>query len=139
MSWEDCKVEIATDAAFTYKTDISGSTNKITTSGGEIETAKAYTHGTLTPLVGYGAAAERTVEVGVVYSESATEGFFLAESYYTNKSDVWLRVYPAGTGKYFTTSVGRIMSPPQIEGEAGKPDYVVTSFTITCSTLTWSS
>jgi len=35
--------------------------------------------------------------------------------------------------------VGRIMSPPQIEGEAGKPDYVVTSFTITCSTLTWSS
>ena len=139
MSWENAKVEIATDAAFTYKTDISGSTNKVTTSGGEIETAKVYTHGTMTPIVGYGAAGERTVEIGVVYSETDTEAYFLADDYYTNSDDVWLRVTPDGVSgtKRFKTSVGRIMSPPQIEGEAGNPDFVVTTFQVTCSTITW--
>jgi len=138
ISWEDCKVEIATDVAFSYKTDISGSTNKITTSGGDIEVAKVYTHGTMAPIVGYGAAGERTVEVGAVYTAEANEAFLLADGYYTSKTDVWLRVYPAGTGKYFTTSIGRIMAPPQISGEAGKADFVVTTFTVSCSTITWA-
>jgi hypothetical protein len=138
MSWEDCKVEIATDAGFSYKQDISGSTNKITTSGGEITTAEVYTHGTLTPIVGYGAAAKRTVEVGVVYTETTNEAFYLADQYYTNKTDVYLRVYPTGSGKAFTTSIGRVMAPPQISGEAGKPDFVVTTFSITCASISWA-
>jgi len=139
MSWENAKVEIATDAAFTYGTDISGSTNKVTTTGGEITSATVFTHGTLTPIIGYGAAGERTVEIGAVYSESDTEAYFLADDYYTNSDDVWVRVTPDGVAgtKRFKTSVGRILTPPQIEGEAGKPDFVVTSFTVSCSAITW--
>lgn len=139
MSWENAKVEFSTDAAFTYVTDISGSSNKVTTSGGEISKATAYTHGTLTPLIGYGAAGERTVEIGVLYTESDTESYFLASDAYDNKDDIWLRVTPDAVAglKRFVTSIGRIMTPPQIPGEAGKPDFVQTSFTLTCSALTW--
>jgi hypothetical protein len=136
MSWEDCKVEFATSSG-SYS-DISGSTNKVTTTGGDISKVEAYTHGTLTPLVAYGAAAAREIEIGVVYTETTGEAFQVAESAYTNKSDVWIRVTPAGSGKAFTTSVGRILSPPQISGEAGKPDFVMTTFKVACSTITWA-
>ena len=138
MSWENAKIEWATDAAFAYVTDISGSTNKVTTSGGEITTATAFTHGTLTPLVAYGAAGLMTIEVGVLYTEVATEAFRLAIDAYKNKTSIWLRITPNGVSgtRRFTSSIGRIMAPPVVSGEAGKPDFVLSSFKLTCSALT---
>lgn len=138
MSWENAKVEIATDAAFAYVTDISGSTNKVDTSGGELSKATAYTHGTQAPLLAYGAAGEMTITVGALYTEVATEAFLKTDGLYRAKTDCWLRITPnAVSGMYrFVSSVGRILTPPQIAGEAGKPDFVTTSFVFTCSTLT---
>jgi hypothetical protein len=138
MSWENAKVEIATDAAFAYKTDISGSTNKVDTSGGDIETVTAYTHGTMSPLVAYGAAGEITVDVSTYYTEVSTEAFLKADTLYRAGTDCWLRITPDGVaGTYrFVSSVGRIVGPPLINGEAGKADFVTTSFKFVCSTLT---
>ena len=140
MSWMNAKVEISVDAAFTTPTDLSGSTNTVTTGGGEIARATASTHGDKAPLVGYGSAAERTVEVGTLYTEVATEAFMLADQYYEDETPVYLRVTPDDTvagQRRFKTSVGRILTPPQIVGEAGSAEFVQTTFTLTCATITW--
>jgi hypothetical protein len=138
MSWENAKVEIATDAAFAYVTDLSGSTNKVDTSGGEIEQVTAYTHGTMSPLVAYGAAGEMTIDVQALYTEVVTEAFLKADALYRAGTDCWLRITPDGVaGTYrFVSSVGRIVAPPLINGEAGKADFVMSSFKFVCSTLT---
>jgi hypothetical protein len=138
MSWENAKVEIATDAAFAYVTDISGSTNKVDTSGGEITTEKAYTHGTMSPLIAYGAAGEMTIDVQALYTEVTTEAWLKTDALYRAKTDCWLRITPDGVaGTYeYVSSVGRIVSPPQINGEAGAAKFVTGSFKFVCSTLT---
>jgi hypothetical protein len=137
LSWENTKLEFSPDNS-TW-TDISGSTNSVEDSGGEIDVNKLYTHGTTTPIVGYGKKAEHKVSVNVVYTETAGEAWALLSAAYEAQSNAYLRWSPKGgtSGqRRFTTGVGRITKLPYPSGKAESSDPVQISCELTCAVVT---
>ena len=133
MSWEDAYVEVAVTTNSTFY-DISGSTNTVDATGGDVATATAYTHGTFEPLVGYGPAALVEVNVNALYTEVSGEAFDRIRTAYKNRSDVWLRWTPkgnVGSVKRYVTTTGRITKFKDPSGEAGTANFVVMPFTVT--------
>ncbi len=128
ISWEIAELEMSTDGPSTW-TNISGSTNQVDNTGGDVATAVAYTHTSFTPLVGYGPAALRQIHITGLYTEITGEAFTLLRNAYRNRTDIWLRFEPKGiyTGTYkFTTHTrGRITSFKEPSGQAGTANFVV--------------
>lgn len=127
ISWEIAELEMSTDGPSTW-INISGSTNQVDNTGGDVATAVAYTHTSFVPLVGYGPAALRQIHVTGLYTESATESFKYLRDAYQNRTDIWLRFSPkgiySGTKKYTTRTRGRITSFKEASGQAGTANFV---------------
>lgn len=128
ISWELAELEISTDGPSTW-VNVSGSTNQVDNTGGDIATAVAYTHTSLEPLVGYGAKALRQAHILGLYTEDSLEGFEKLRSAYNNRTDIWLRLSPkgiyTGTKRFVTATRGRITSFKEPSGQAGTANFVV--------------
>ncbi len=127
ISWELAELEISTDGPSTW-VNVSGSTNRVEFSGGNVATAVAYTHTSLVPLVGYGAAALRAIAIDGLYTESSQEAFDLLRNCYYNRTDIWLRLSPkgiyTGTKRFRTGKRGRITQWKDPSGQAGTANFV---------------
>ena len=138
ISWELNQLEISTDGPSTW-TDVSGSTNQVDNTGGDVSTAVAYTHTQMSPLVGYGPAALREVHITGLYTDSATEAFELLRAAYKNRTDIWVRYTPKGvtTGnkRYVTDTRGRITKFKEPSGSAGDAKFVTLDATWTGATM----
>lgn len=128
ISWEIAELEMSTDGPSTW-VNISGSTNQVDNTGGDIATAVAYTHTSLIPLVGYGAAALRQIHIMGLYTEDQNEAFKKLRDAHYARTDIWLRFSPkgiyTGTKKYTTHTRGRITSFKEPSGQAGTANFVV--------------
>jgi hypothetical protein len=137
MTWENTKLEFSTDNS--SWTDISGSTNSVEDSGGEIDISKLFTHGTATPIVGFGKKTEHKIAVNVIYTETAGESWAILSAAYEANSDAYFRWSPAGgtSGKKrYTTSKGRITKLPYPSGKSESSDPVQISAELTCASVT---
>jgi hypothetical protein len=137
LSWENTKLEFSTDG--NTWTDVSGSTNSVEDSGGEIDVNKLYTHGASTPIVGYGKKAEHKIAVNVVYTETAGEAWALFSAAYEGSSNAYFRWSPKGGSagqRRFTTAVGRITKLPYPSGKAEASDPVQISCELTTPSVT---
>lgn len=128
ISWEIAELEMSTDGPSTWA-NISGSTNQVDNTGGDVATAVAYTHTSFTPIVGYGPAALRQIHIMGLYTEDSNEAFKKLRDAYYNRTDIWLRFSPkgiyTGTKKYTTHTRGRITSFKEPSGQAGTANFVV--------------
>jgi hypothetical protein len=132
LTWDNTKLEFSTDGS--VWTDISGSTNSVEDSGGEIDTNKLFTHGTATPIMGYGKKSEHKVSVNIVYTETAGESWALLSAAYENNTAAYFRWSPKGGSagqKRFTTGAGRITKLPYPSGKAESSDPVQISVELT--------
>lgn len=127
ISWEIAELEMSTDGPSTW-VNISGSTNQVDVTGGDVATAVAYTHTSLEPLVGYGAMALRQVHITGLYTEDSLEAFERLRTAYYNRTDMWLRVSPkgiyTGTKRFVTNRKGRITAFKEPSGQAGTANFV---------------
>lgn len=128
ISWELAELEISTDGPSTWA-NVSGSTNQVDQTGGDVATAVAYTHTQLIPLVGFGAAALREIHITGLYTEITAEAFKKLRDCYYNRTDTWLRVTPkgitSGNKRYVTARAGRITKFKEPSGQAGTANFVV--------------
>jgi hypothetical protein len=137
LTWENTKLEFSTDGA--AWTDISGSTNTVEDSGGEIDTNKLFTHGTATPILGYGKKSEHKIAVNVVYTETAGEAWALLSTAYEANSAAYFRWSPRGGSagqRRFTSSIGRITKLPYPSGKSEDSAPVQISAELTCASVT---
>ncbi len=127
ISWELAELEISTDGPSTW-TNISGSTNQVDNTGGDVATAVAYTHTNMNPLVGFGAKALRETHITGLYTEISNEAFEILRNCYNNRTDTWLRVSPkgiyAGKKRFVTARAGRITKFKDPSGQAGTANFV---------------
>ena len=127
ISWELAELEMSTDGPSTW-INISGSTNQVDNTGGDVATAVAYTHTSFTPLVGYGPAALRQIHVTGLYTEITDEAFTRLRNAYKNRTNIWLRFSPkgiyTGTYRFVTHTAGRITSWKEPSGQAGTANFV---------------
>lgn len=127
ISWELAELEMSTDGPSTW-INISGSTNQVDVTGGDVATAVAYTHTSLNPLVGYGAKALRELHITGLYTEDTNEAFEKLRNAYENRTNIWLRVHPkgiyGGTKSFVTARAGRITKFKDPSGQAGTASFV---------------
>lgn len=128
ISWELAELEMSTDGPSTW-VNVSGSTNQVDNTGGDVATAVAYTHTSLDPLVGYGAKALREIHIMGLYTEDTNEAFEKLRAAYENRTDIWLRFSPkgiySGTKRFVTARRGRITKFKPPSGQAGTANFVV--------------
>lgn len=135
------KVEISTNG--TAWTDISGHSNKVTPSGGDRQTGKAYTFDGEKPIVKVGKMNERQTRVDIIYTEQTNDAFETARAQFetTGGGVMYARWSPAGgaAGKFqYTTDAGFVQdfSFPEVDSEANGP--IKTFFVIQHAALTKS-
>lgn len=127
ITLRNVKAEISTDG--TTWTDISGTFNSLTNSGGEVITGEAYTADGELPLVGIGKKGLTETTLKVVYTETAGDAWRKFFDAYKNGSDIYFRYSPKGgsTGDLrFTSGKGFVTTPAYPGGEVseGTPQMV---------------
>lgn len=135
MSWEFAELEMSTDGPSTW-VNINSATNQVDNVGGDVATATAFTHTSFIPLVGFGPAALREINLAGLYTESNTEAFYLIRNAYKTRLSVWLRFTPKGISsgnKKYTTTQGRITKFKDPSGSAGTANFVLLQATWTGS------
>lgn len=135
MSWEFAELEMSTDGPSTW-ININNATNQVDNVGGDVATATAFTHTSFIPLVGYGPAALREINLMGLYTENNAEAFYLVRQAYKNRSNTWLRFTPKGISsgnKRYVTTQGRITKFKDPSGQAGTANFVVLQATWTGS------
>ena len=120
-------------------TEVTGSGNSVSKSGGERESGSARTFGYTAPIVKYGGKAPLRYTIRGVYSEKAAEAYLLAQAAYDNDTDFYFRYSPGGgdSGDLgFTASAGKVMNPPYPDGSADTPDPILIEFDVEFASLT---
>lgn len=142
MSFVDCEIRFSTNNS--DWTDISGSANGITVSGGERQSGEEYTYDGDVAVVTAGKRGPVTVDVNAIYTESATESFNLAWTQYTTADggSAWLDWSPDGGDSAdwrYSTNTGVVINalPPGGEAAPGAPATI--SFQIKCSEVSKSA
>jgi hypothetical protein len=136
-SFKDVVLEYSTGG--TTFTDISGVMNSIEVNGGDRKSGEAWTASGDTPIVTFGKREPIEVNVKVVYSESATEGFQLAYAAKSNGTTWYLRWAPKGstTGNYrYTTGAGQVISCPEPGGPVESGEPILATFKFRCAAVT---
>jgi hypothetical protein len=145
MSFKDCEVKYTTDGGTTW-TDASGFASVVTVSGGERNSAEAYTFDGDVAIIGKGKRAPLNVTATVIYTEGSTDPFSVLLPYYQAGSSVGLRWTPRGlssaSGEWvytstYTGSVFKSLSYPAGEANSANPLTVqVTVLTPSIATST---
>jgi hypothetical protein len=131
------QIEISTDN--NTWTDISGESNSIDLSGGEISTGEEYTAEGELPLVGIGKKSLTEAKVKVVYVEgnsSAWQTFFDA---YSDGTEIYLRYAPKGNAEgnnRFTSGKGFVTSPVYPKGSVAEAKPVMCELSFKCPGFT---
>ncbi len=135
------KVEISVNG--TAWTNISGHSNKVTPSGGDRQTGKAYTFDGEYPIVKVGKKNERQTRVDIIYTEQTADAFEVARAQFdaVGGGVMYARWSPAGgsAGNYlYTTDAGFVQdfSYPEVDSEGNGP--IKTFFVIQHATITKS-
>lgn len=120
------KVEISTNGS--SWTDISGHANKVSPSGGDRQTGKAYTFDGEYPIVKVGKMNERETRVDIIYTEETNDAFEKARAQFeaAGGGTMYARWSPAGgsVGEFlFTTDAGFVkdFSYPEVDSEGNGP------------------
>ncbi|HUV67128.1 MAG TPA: hypothetical protein VMW24_24785 [Sedimentisphaerales bacterium] len=80
-------------------TDISGSSNALTPSGGDHMTGYTHSFGEFhDPLTGIGKVEPASVVARAIYTEEDEESTDLFQGFYENETRIWMRYRPAGAG-----------------------------------------
>lgn len=140
ITFRNCVVEFSTNGS--SWTAVSGSVGKVAMSGFDVDTGNAHVFDGSTPLLGRGKRKVGKVTVDAIYTEVASEAWDMANTAYTNDSDLYMRITPKGatTGnKRYTTSAGIVTSAPIPDGDADKGDITKVQLTIECATYTVSN
>ena len=137
------RVEVATDAACTPWTDISGYGASVAVSGGDRAFGTQHTFDGDTPIVKAGKRAERLVTVRYAYTEEADPAPFekLRAQYETEcGGGLCVRWFPKGKGaaanfKFETgnTFISKFSLP---EGDAESTDIVMGEFEVPAASIT---
>ena len=121
-------------------TDISGTASSVTPSGFARQSGESYTFDGDHAVIGAGKREPIELEVNIVYTELAGEGFALvwAEFDADDGDSLWVRYSPGGgdTGDAaYTSTTGVILTclPPATEAAPGDP--LMTSFTVKCASV----
>jgi len=137
----NAKIELSTDGGSTW-TDISGSSNKLTPSGGEMRTSGTHPTGVEDPKLTAGGKELINVAITAYYTETANEARELLEDAYQNRKDARVRWSPKGgnTGdKQVVTGAGYCTTPSFIGGEGGSSDALMIDVVIVAETYTEST
>lgn len=138
------KVEISTDGGATW-TDISGFFTAWNPDGGERDTGEAYVATDDTAVMGVGKRKPWKVDIGIVYTEGASDAWALLEAAWRNATPTRLRVSPRGGNSgdnVFTfgeDGMGYITKAALPGGEVSSADPVVVQFTYTAPDYTVST
>lgn len=135
-------IEASTDG--TTWTDISGSANKVTPSGGEQMIGEQHVAvGNYPIVVGSNKVGSITVEVSIVYTETAGEAFQTVWARYEGAAkSIYLRWSPKGGAvgdeRYFcANNAGTAIAAPIVsclppEMESGSSDIALATFSVQC-------
>jgi len=137
ITLRNMKVEVSTDNS-TW-TNISGESNSIAISGGEIGSGEAYTAEGNLPLVGIGKVGLTEAKVKVIYVETSGSAWNTFFDAYVNGSDVYMRYSPKGgsTGNLmFTSGKGFVVSPVYPQGEVSDGNPTMCELTFKCPGFT---
>lgn len=142
MSCVNATIEVSTDGA--VWTDISGSTNKIEPGGGNRLTGESYTFDGDGSIVTSGKRETTDINIAVIYSETAAEGFEYVRSAFENVTLLYIRYSPAGGGvgtAMYSADPGYVIEfqYPAIEASEGGPimcEFVVKTSKIVRSVVT---
>lgn len=136
---KNCKVEFSADASTWV--DISDESNSVTMSGFEIETEATPIFGESKKVQTVGGYGMGTITVRAMYAETTSGAWGLANTAYTNRSNLYVRWSPRGgsTGYYkFTSDAGVVKSPVWPVGEDGAaaimPEVVIETTGVTQGT-----
>ncbi len=140
ISAKSYKVEVGTAGTTTW-TDISGTFNQVTVSGGDRNVGEAYTADGDVALLGRGKRKPYEVDVKCIYTEITGEAFKVIHDLHVTAggADAYVRLTPKGTatGDYrYTSSVGTITSCGIPQGEVSKGEVIMFNFKATVADLT---
>ncbi len=131
------KVEVSSDNS--NWTDVSGESNSIDISGGEIGTGEAYTADGDLPLVGIGKIALTEAKLKVIYVETSGSAWNTFFDAYVNGTDLYLRYSPKGGAVgdlRFTSGKGFVTSPVYPKGEVADGTPTMCELTFKCPGFT---
>ena len=140
LSPQDLHVGFSTDGS--AWTEVTGSANSVEVSGGERQSGSTRTFQSTAPIVKYGGKESLTVTVRGVYSETADEAYLLAQAAYDNDTALYVRWSPGGgdSGDLgYTTSEGKVMTPPYPSGAADTPDPMLVEIAVEVASVTQAS
>lgn len=140
ISCVNATIEVSTDGS--VWTDISGSTNKIEPSGGNRLTGESYTFDGDGSIVTAGKRETTDINISVIYTETAGEGFEYVRSAFENVTQLYLRYSPAGGASgdaMYTADPGVVteFGYPAIEASEGGP--IMCEFVLKTSKLVQST
>ena len=118
-------------------TDISGSVNSVTPSGGGRQSGEAYSFDGDHAVVGSGKREPLEIEVNSIYTELAGEAFVVAWTEFDadDGDSFWLRWVNTSGGDTYTSDTGILLSclPPSAEAAPGDP--LAASLTLKCAQI----
>lgn len=114
--------------------DISGFSNKLDVSGGNLAISSMNTWSTDTPIVTPGKKDRITLKVAILYTEGATDPITKLRTAYESTQVVRIRWSPSGSGSghqnYTSGSHGYLINPPYPGGDASSAAPSILDMTI---------
>jgi hypothetical protein len=140
MSFAEADVYFSTDGS-TWQ-DFSGWTTAVSLGGGEIQSAETYTAEGEGAIITLGKRQPLDITARMVYTEGSADPFEVLRAAYENKTDLYIRWIPAGSvasNFQFTSSAGKVLTPPYPGGEVDGGEAILVEGTIKASTVTKSA
>lgn len=134
---KDMVVEFSTDGS--NWTNVSGDASSVEPDGGVRKTGGFFTFDGDTEGLTRGKRERLTIVVNILYNETVSSGWRLAETAYENNTALYVRWSPKGAtqgNRRFTTSAGIVVDPPYPGGEAESADPIMTEVKVEVATVT---
>lgn len=137
ISPKDMYVEFSTDGS--AWTNVSGDAAEVEPDGGERKTGGFFTFDGDTEGLTRGKREKMTVKINILYNETVSSAWRLAEAAYENNTALYARWAPKGNtsgNRRFTTSAGVVKNPPYAGGEAESADPIMTEVELEVASVT---
>lgn len=129
MTSKHAKLRVSTDGV--NYTDISGSSNSFSPTGGSHGVGSTHTFEGTTPVVGLGRKELVTATIRMIYTEVDGESADLFDGFFNNQDPIWVDWRPAGdgVGKWQWIGKGYCPDPVTPAGDATSSDIIVKEVT----------